>query len=279
MTWNPDDRRPKRKERCLWKGHKIATFLYFGTKSVDFFAQLSVLASCPASTSSWDRPQTKQRLSKWCGVELRVSLATRRNSKYIKNQAFYRDPKMSLGYFTQQTLSLVTCQVTEKFTGAIVHCSSSDNGAIKAFDRSIDFDHPRCRLSSIAPRVFTESCYVRMKSSKLSLNVYKKRFWKYKSGRSCFGVWSSLSVCSSFPRSAELQFSGRLRLKMQKIHRVNLVRLNLLKSREIIERHWICPRRKPARSVWCTIQKNMATPSRTTFARGSASWRRFTRDS
>ena len=31
--------------------------------------------------------------------------------------------------------------------------------------------------------------------------------------------------------------TGRLRLKMQKIHRVNLVRLNLLKSREIIERH------------------------------------------
>ena len=31
--------------------------------------------------------------------------------------------------------------------------------------------------------------------------------------------------------------TGRLRLKMQKIHRVNLIRLNLLKSREIIERH------------------------------------------
>ena len=30
--------------------------------------------------------------------------------------------------------------------------------------------------------------------------------------------------------------SGRLRLKMQKIHRVNLIRLNLLKSRKIIER-------------------------------------------
>ena len=38
-------------------------------------------------------------------------------------------------------------------------------------------------------------------------------------------------------------FSRRLRLKMQKIHRVNLVRLNLLKSREIIERHLFCPRR------------------------------------
>ena len=37
--------------------------------------------------------------------------------------------------------------------------------------------------------------------------------------------------------------TGRLRLKMQKIHRVNLVRLNLLKSCDIIERHWICPRR------------------------------------
>ena len=136
-----------------------------------FFAQLSVFASCPASTSSWDRPQTKQRLSKWCGVELRVSLATRRNSKYIKIQAFYQDSKMSLGYFTQQTLSLVTCQVTEKFTGVIVHCSSSDKGAITAFDRSIDFDNPCFRLSSIAHRLLTESCYARMKSSKLSLNV------------------------------------------------------------------------------------------------------------
>ena len=33
-------------------------------------------------------------------------------------------------------------------------------------------------------------------------------------------------------------YGGRLRLKMQKIHRVNLVRLNLLISREIIERHY-----------------------------------------
>ena len=31
--------------------------------------------------------------------------------------------------------------------------------------------------------------------------------------------------------------TGCLRLKMQKIHRVNLVRLYLLKPREIIERH------------------------------------------
>ena len=51
--------------------------------------------------------------------------------------------------------------------------------------------------------------------------------------------------------------SGRLRLKMQKIHRVNLVRLNLLKSREIIERHWICPRRKPARSVQKKIWRRL----------------------
>ena len=34
-----------------------------------------------------------------------------------------------------------------------------------------------------------------------------------------------------------LSHRRRLRLKMQKIHRVNLVRLNLLKSCEIIERH------------------------------------------
>ena len=149
-------------------------FSLLWNKSVDIFAQLSVLASCPVSTSSWDRPQTKQRLSKWCGVELRVSLATRRNSKYIKNStaAFYRDPKMSLGYFTQQILSLQRHMPSyRKIHQGNRPLFKLGQGAITAFDRSIDFDHPRCRLSSIAPRVLTESCYVRMKSSKLSLNV------------------------------------------------------------------------------------------------------------
>ena len=51
--------------------------------------------------------------------------------------------------------------------------------------------------------------------------------------------------------------TGRLRLKMQKIHRVNLVRLNLLNSSETIERHWICPRRKPARSVQKKIWRRL----------------------
>ena len=45
-----------------------------------------------------------------------------------------------------------------------------------------------------------------------------------------------------FSQQSIFYSTGRLRLKLQKIHRVNLVRLNLLKSREIIERHWICPR-------------------------------------
>ena len=45
-------------------------------------------------------------------------------------------------------------------------------------------------------------------------------------------------VCTDVRTEPELQpLTGRLRLKMQKIHRVNLVRLNLLKSRAIIERH------------------------------------------
>ena len=63
-------------------------------------------------------------------------------------------------------------------------------------------------------------------------------------------------------------YTGRLQLKMQKIDRVNLVRLNFLKPREIIEQHWICPCRNRTRSIQ---KKNMATPSRTSFARGPAS--------
>ena len=98
-------------------------------------------------------------------------------------------------------------------------------------------------------------------------------------GHKRMAAWShgrpSWSQSERTLRRRALLNTGRLRLKMQKIHRVNLVRLNLLKSREIIERHWICPRRnRPG-----PYKKNMATPSRATFARGSASWRRFTRDS
>ena len=50
--------------------------------------------------------------------------------------------------------------------------------------------------------------------------------------------WRKLQSRSSHATKFLLDLlAGRLRLKMQKIHRVNLVRLNLLKSREIIERH------------------------------------------
>ena len=60
---------------------------------------------------------------------------------------------------------------------------------------------------------------------------------------------------------------GRLRLKMQKIHRVNLVRLNLLKSREIIERHWIRPRRnRPGPSfqkkIWRRLRERLSRAAR-----------------
>ena len=41
----------------------------------------------------------------------------------------------------------------------------------------------------------------------------------------------------TFASYLSLKLSGRLRLKMHKIHPVNLVRLNFLKSREIIEWH------------------------------------------
>ena len=60
--------------------------------------------------------------------------------------------------------------------------------------------------------------------------------------------------------------SGRLRLKMQKIHRVNLVRLNLLKSREIIERHWIGPRRnRPGpykKKIWRRLRERLSRAAR-----------------
>ena len=59
--------------------------------------------------------------------------------------------------------------------------------------------------------------------------------------------------------------TGRLRLKMQKIHQVNLVRLNLLKSREIIERHWICPRRNrpgPYKKIWRRLRERLSRAAR-----------------
>ena len=62
-------------------------------------------------------------------------------------------------------------------------------------------------------------------------------------------------------------YIGCLRLKMQKIHGVNLNQQNLLKSREIIEQHWICPRCNRTRSIQMLWKKYMAAPSTTTFAR------------
>ena len=116
---------------------------------------------------------------------------------------------MSLGYFTQQTLSLVTCQVTEKFTGAIVHCSSSDKGQSRArssIDRSIS------TILVVACRRLPLECWQNRamwwwKVQNLAGTYINKGFESNgKSGRSCFGV--QLVICSSFPRSAELQFSG-----------------------------------------------------------------------
>ena len=64
-------------------------------------------------------------------------------------------------------------------------------------------------------------------------------------------------------KNAEDSSSESRSAESSKITRNNRTALNLSPS-------------KPARSLQ---KKNMATPSRTTFARGSASWRRLTRDS
>ena len=62
-----------------------------------------------------------------------------------KIQTFYRGPTMSHGYFSRRTLSLVTCQVTEKSTEAIAHSWSSSKGDHGA--RS----YGRSRLSLLPP--------------------------------------------------------------------------------------------------------------------------------
>ena len=62
-------------------------------------------------------------------------------------------------------------------------------------------------------------------------------------------------------------FTGRLRLKMQKIHRVNLIRL----TSEITRNNLTALNLSPSKPVRSLQKKNVGTPLRTTFARGSAS--------
>ena len=53
-----------------------------------------------------------------------------------------------------------------------------------------------------------------------------------------FQTWSiQPHILVVLERKQTFLFSGHLRLKMQKIHQVHLVRLILLKLRELIERH------------------------------------------
>ena len=80
-------------------------------------------------------------------------------------------------------------------------------------------------------------------------------------------------------RGTPMPHSGCLRLKMQKIHQVKVVWLNLLKAREIIKGHWIRLRPNRTRTVQMLKKKVMATPSRTISSAETMSWWRFTRDS
>ena len=159
-------RRSKTEEKgkMSLKRTKNRDFSSLWNKSVDIFSQPSVLASCPASTSSWDRPQRKQRHSKWCGVELWVSLTTRRNSNSSCLPGQQNEP-----WLFHSTNSF-TCHMPSyrKIHEGDRPLFKLGQGAIPAFGRSIDFDHPLCRLRSLAPRVLTESCYVRMKVQNLA---------------------------------------------------------------------------------------------------------------
>ena len=76
--------------------------------------------------------------------------------------------------------------------------------AIMALNRMVVPGHPCCRLSSFACRASTESCHVRMNSC----SGRKRKVLKVKTG-----LLEAVLVCDlvsflSFPRSAELQFSG-----------------------------------------------------------------------
>ena len=77
VTWIPDAGRRKRKESCLSERLKNRNISYFREKSNSLARQICVLARFPANFSSLGARQTKQRLSRWCGVTLRMSIATR----------------------------------------------------------------------------------------------------------------------------------------------------------------------------------------------------------
>ena len=76
--------------------------------------------------------------------------------------------------------------------------------AITALDRMVDPGYRCCRLSSFACRASTESCHVRINSCR----GRKRKVLKVKTGL-LEAVWvCDLVSFLSFPRSAELQFSG-----------------------------------------------------------------------
>ena len=79
------------------------------TDFVGFVGQLSVLARGPPSISSWGAPQTKQRRSKWCGVELQASLATQRHATDMKNSNFLPGPNNESWLFL--STNFFTCHV------------------------------------------------------------------------------------------------------------------------------------------------------------------------
>ena len=78
---------------------------------------------------------------------MRVSLATRRHAKYMKNSSFLPGPNNeSYGYFSRPTLSLVACQVKENPRKRSPTVGFRAR-AIKALDRLVDPGHRCCRLS------------------------------------------------------------------------------------------------------------------------------------
>ena len=91
------------------KDKKIRNFSSHWNQSIDISGQLSVLANCPANTSSWGKPQTKQHLSKVMQGQAESFPSNTKQFKYMKNLNFYQVPQISHSYFIQQTLSLVTC--------------------------------------------------------------------------------------------------------------------------------------------------------------------------
>ena len=165
-------------------------FSLLGTKGVDFFAQLSVLASCPASTSSWDRPQTKQRLSKWSGVELRVSLATRRNSNYIKNSSFLPGPQNEPRLF--HSTNSFTCHMPSYRK---IHRGDRPLFKLRQGLSRPSIDRSISTILVVACRRLPLECWqnranVRMKVQNLAWTNKKKRFWGQVEAASVCNWWS-----------------------------------------------------------------------------------------